>query len=167
MAYSEILTKSTGVSTEANQGLTDTQKSNARANIGAGSSSLSIGTTSTTAAAGNHTHATSVSWTNGTTSGPVLNVTAGGSAQQKSTIPSATSSVSGVVTTTTQTFAGAKTFSGATTISNTTASTSKSTGALKVSGGMGVAGCCSANEIMVGDHCTLKYSNDAISFVFT
>ncbi len=44
------------VSTEASQGLTDTEKSNARANIGAGTSSLTIGTSSTTAAAGNHTH---------------------------------------------------------------------------------------------------------------
>ena len=40
----------------ASQGLTDTQKSNARTNIGAGTSSLTIGTTATTAAAGNHTH---------------------------------------------------------------------------------------------------------------
>lgn len=44
------------VSTVASQGLTDTEKSNARANIGAGTSSLTIGTTSTTAAAGNHNH---------------------------------------------------------------------------------------------------------------
>lgn len=44
------------VSTAANQGLSDTQKSNARANIGAGTSSLAIGTAATQAAAGNHTH---------------------------------------------------------------------------------------------------------------
>lgn len=44
------------VSTVASQGLTDTEKANARANIGAGTSSLTIGTTSSTAAAGNHTH---------------------------------------------------------------------------------------------------------------
>lgn len=44
----------------ASQGLTDTQKSNARTNIGAGTSNLTIGTTSTTAAAGNHTHTTSI-----------------------------------------------------------------------------------------------------------
>lgn len=44
------------VSTVASQGLTDTEKSNARANIGAGTSSLTIGTSSTTAAAGDHTH---------------------------------------------------------------------------------------------------------------
>lgn len=48
------------VSTVASQGLTDTEKSNARANIGAGTSSLAIGTTSTTAAAGNHTHSSYV-----------------------------------------------------------------------------------------------------------
>ena len=44
------------VSTVASQGLTDTEKSNARTNIGAGTSSLTIGTTASTAAAGNHTH---------------------------------------------------------------------------------------------------------------
>lgn len=44
------------VSTEASQGLSDTEKSNARANIGAGTSSLTLGNTSTTAAYGNHTH---------------------------------------------------------------------------------------------------------------
>ena len=44
------------VSTAANQGLKDTQKSNARANIGAGTSSLVIGTGENDAAAGNHTH---------------------------------------------------------------------------------------------------------------
>ena len=49
------------VSTVANQGLSDAEKEAARANIGAGDSSLTIGTTSTTAAAGNHTHSTSIS----------------------------------------------------------------------------------------------------------
>lgn len=42
------------------QGLNDTQKSNARTNIGAGTSNLSLGTTSTTAAKGDHTHTTSI-----------------------------------------------------------------------------------------------------------
>lgn len=40
----------------ASQGLTDTQKSNARTNIGAGTSNLALGTSSTTAAKGDHTH---------------------------------------------------------------------------------------------------------------
>jgi hypothetical protein len=40
----------------AAQTLTDAQKTQARSNIGAGTSNLTIGTTSTTAAAGNHTH---------------------------------------------------------------------------------------------------------------
>lgn len=44
------------VSTVANQGLTDTEKANARANIGAGTSSLTLGTTSSTAAKGDHNH---------------------------------------------------------------------------------------------------------------
>ena len=46
----------------------------------------------------------------------------------------ASASASGIVTTETQTFAGAKTFS------DTTASDSTSTGAVKISGGLGVAG---------------------------
>ena len=41
------------VSTVASQGLTSTEQSNARANIGAGTSNLTIGTTSSTAMAGN------------------------------------------------------------------------------------------------------------------
>lgn len=41
------------VSTVASQGLTSTEQSNARANIGAGTSNLTIGTTGTTACAGN------------------------------------------------------------------------------------------------------------------
>lgn len=44
------------VSTVASQGLTDTEKSNARTNIGAGTSSLTLGTSGTTAAYGNHNH---------------------------------------------------------------------------------------------------------------
>ena len=71
------------VSTVANQGLTDTEKSNARANIGAGTSNLTIGTTSTTAAAGNHTHATSIATSTGTSqitlqAGGKYSITAGG-----------------------------------------------------------------------------------------
>ncbi len=42
------------------QGLTDTQKGNARTNIGAGTSNLALGTSSTTAAKGDHTHTTSI-----------------------------------------------------------------------------------------------------------
>ena len=71
------------VSTVANQGLTDTEKSNARANIGAGTSNLTIGTTSTTAAAGNHTHTTSIATSTGTSqitlqAGGKYSITAGG-----------------------------------------------------------------------------------------
>jgi hypothetical protein len=45
------------VSTVASQGLTDTEQSNARANIGAGTSSLTLGTTSTTALKGDTKYA--------------------------------------------------------------------------------------------------------------
>ena len=72
------------VSTVASQGLTNTEKSNARANIGAGTSNLTIGTTSTTAAAGNHTHSASLATDTGTSAitlahGGKYKLTAGGS----------------------------------------------------------------------------------------
>lgn len=56
------------VSTVANQGLTDTEKRNARTNIGAGTSSLALGETATTAAKGNHTHSLSMAADTGTSS---------------------------------------------------------------------------------------------------
>lgn len=61
------------------------------------------------------------------------------------------------------------TVTGVTAFTNTTASTNKSTGAVKVSGGVGVAGRVSANEIMIGDGCTLMYNanNKCIDFVFS
>ena len=72
------------VSTVASQGLTNTEKSNARANIGAGTSNLTIGTTSTTAAAGNHKHSASLDTDTGTSAitlahGGKYKLTAGGS----------------------------------------------------------------------------------------
>lgn len=56
------------VSTAASQGLTATEKTNARNNIGAGTSNLALGETSTTAAAGNHTHTLSIATSEGTSS---------------------------------------------------------------------------------------------------
>jgi len=53
------------------------------------------------------THSHTITWTNGTTAGPTLSVQ-GGTAVA---VPDATGSISGIVTTTTQTFAGNKTFS--------------------------------------------------------
>jgi hypothetical protein len=52
--------------------------------------------------------ATNLSWTDGTTAGPVVNSSTGTNA----TIPSATASVSGVITTGAQTMSGEKTFTG-------------------------------------------------------
>ena len=52
---------------------------------------------------------TEVSWTNGTTAGPVIKITVGGTSKT-ATVPAATSSISGIVTTTAQSFAGSKTF---------------------------------------------------------
>lgn len=61
------------------------------------------------------------------------------------------------------------TVTGVTAFTNTTASTNKSTGAVKVSGGVGVTGRMSANEVMIGDGCTLMYNaNDkCVNFVFS
>lgn len=57
---------------------------------------------------------------------------------------------------------------GVTAFTNTTASTNKSTGAVKVSGGVGVAGRMSANEVMIGDGCTLMYNaNDKLKLLIS
>lgn len=71
------------VSTVASQGLSDTEKSNARANIGAGTSSLTLGNTASTAAYGNHTHTTTIAANSGTSelslaAGTKYKITAGG-----------------------------------------------------------------------------------------
>jgi hypothetical protein len=57
--------------------------------------------------------ATNLSWTNGTTAGPTVNSSTGTNA----TMPTASATISGAMTTGTQTFAGAKTFSSAVTLS--------------------------------------------------
>lgn len=62
-----------------------------------------------------------LSWTAGTSSGPVLNATIAGYART-ATIPSASASASGIVTTGAQTFAGNKTFNGTTTLTTVAAS---------------------------------------------
>lgn len=59
-----------------------------------------------------------------------------------------TDEVAGLITSTTQTIAGAKTFSGVTSVTNSTASTSKTTGALLVTGGAGISGDIWANKVM-------------------
>jgi hypothetical protein len=71
------------VSTEANQGLDSTEQANARANIGAGTSSLVLGTTSGTAAEGDHTHTASMAVSADTVdialaAGTTYKITAGG-----------------------------------------------------------------------------------------
>lgn len=77
----------------------------------------------------------SISWTAGTSAGPTLNVTVAGTTKT-ATIPSAGSSASGVVTTGTQTFAGAKTFNSAL----TGKSTLSISGASSLGGTLGVTG---------------------------
>ena len=95
------------VSTEANQGLTDTEKSNARSNIGAGTSNLTIGTTATTAMAGNKTFTTSIAADSGTnqlslSANTKYKLTAGGTSYifttpQDTTYSAATTSADGLM----------------------------------------------------------------------
>ena len=99
---------------------------------------VKVGGTQKTA---NLINSVSNTWTAGTTTGPTIKTTVNGIEGTAVAIPSATGSASGVVTTTTQTFAGVKTFS------NTTASTSTTTGAVLISGGAGIAGRVTASEI--------------------
>lgn len=79
------------------------------------------------------------SWTTGTASGPTFTLEVNGVTTGLQ-LPSAAAEASGVVTTTTQTFAGNKTFSGVVQITNSTASTDSGKGALVVTGGVGIAG---------------------------
>ena len=99
---------------------------------------VKVGGTQKTA---NLVNSVSNTWTAGTTTGPTIKTAVNGIEGTAIAIPSATGSASGVVTTTTQTFAGVKTFS------NTTASTSTTTGAVLISGGAGIAGRVTASEI--------------------
>ena len=69
------------VSTIANQGLTSTEQANARANIGAGTSSLELGTTATTALKGDTKYAGSSSAGGAATSANKLNTNAGSATQ--------------------------------------------------------------------------------------
>lgn len=82
------------VSTVANQGLTSTEQANARANIGAGTSSLELGTTATTALKGDTKYAGSSSAGGAATSANKLNTNAGSVTQPiyfNNGVPTATS----------------------------------------------------------------------------
>ncbi len=96
---------------------------------------------------------TSVSntWEDGTTAGPKIKTTVNGITGQAFAIPSATDAASGVVTTTTQTFAGAKTFTNAAAFNATGNSThSKDTNAaVVVKGGVSVEKQISARTVRV------------------
>lgn len=78
------------VSTVASQGLSSTEQSNARANIGAGTSSLALGSTASTAAAGNHTHPANLKTKRYTVSGASKIGTSGIGTWTDSATPSST-----------------------------------------------------------------------------
>ena len=120
----------------------------------------------------------SFTWNAGTTAGPTLSLNIQSKAWTSASIPSASGTASGIVTTSSQTFAGAKTFS------NTTASSSTTTGAVIVKGGVGIGGnihvggnsvfggdltinkgnlIVNDGEIKIGtstEYCTLSYNTD-------
>ena len=125
----------------------------------------------------------SLSWTAGTTKGPVLNVTITGQ-NRTAMIPSASNTASGIVTTVAQTFAGDKTFAGNILPSATktktlgssslywndlytkiahigdgnTDSSSTTTGALIVNGGVGIS-----KQLRVGGVTTISNTTDSTS----
>ena len=59
-------------------------------------------------------------WTNGTTSGPIANISIGGTNIASSAVPAATETISGVITTGAQTFSGNKIFKGTLTVNSST-----------------------------------------------
>ena len=84
----------------------------------------------------NAVNSVSNTWANGTTAGPTIKTTVNGVAGSAVTIPSASNSASGVVTTGTQTFAGAKTFNNNISVGGT----ATVTGLISGSGGLKVSG---------------------------
>ena len=72
------------------------------------------------------------SWSGGSNEGPILKLSLHSKEWATAAIPSATSSASGIVTTTTQSFSGIKTFE------NTTDTTATTNGAVIVKGGVGI-----------------------------
>lgn len=127
----------------------------------------------------------SFTWNAGTTAGPTLSLNIQSKAWTSGSIPSASGTASGIVTTGSQTFAGKKTFS------NTTSSTSTTTGAVIIKGGVGIAGniyaggnavingtgtiggdlTVNGGEIYLGtsaEHCTMSYdaNTDTLTISF-
>jgi hypothetical protein len=81
-------------------------------------------------------------------------------------IPYAGSGATGLVTTQTQTIAGAKTFSGQTSVTNSTASTSTTTGALIITGGVGIAGSIWSGQHIVTDTTVSSTTSTGALLVF-
>ena len=81
-------------------------------------------------------------------------------------IPYAGAASTGLITTQTQTIAGAKTFSGQTSITNSTASTSTTTGALIITGGVGIAGSIWSGQHIVTDTTTSSSTSTGAMLVF-
>ena len=84
-------------------------------------------------------------WVTGTAEGPQAKIQIGNIDYTSGAIPSASTNASGIVTTSTQSFAGNKTFTGTIYINNNTSASSKTTGALVVDGGAGFGGTVYAN----------------------
>ncbi len=99
------------------------------------------------------------------TSGSDFNISSSSSTHTFN-IPYAGAASTGLITTQTQTIAGAKTFSGQTSITDSTAATSTTTGALIINGGVGIAGSIWSGQHIVTNTTTSSSTSTGAMLVF-
>lgn len=128
----------------------------------------------------NNEYVTGITWTNGTTAGPTGTIARKNNDTNLSGIaigafPSASASVSGVVTTGSQTFAGNKTFNGTIFANNAAAAATSqtTTASIYTKGGIAVTGQMAAKTVKIDNNsttkgCTLQFNDtyNCLEFVF-